>query len=182
MTTRMGGWNRTDAGCFAMSSRASHANAARHKVSTVMAGMRPSASKYVVFESPHAPEGPKMRTMASSTPAMTSTATMSPAAWRCRTLGSAAGAPTAGDGTASFAPDASVAPRRPSAARAASKHAAAKQGRAMATTTCWAGSMKPSSAKLISWRNGNAATMHHTAHANPCVFANRMTKRDANQK
>ena len=39
-----------------------------------------------------------------------------------------------------------------------------------------------SSAKLISWRNGNAATMHHTAHANPCVFANRMTKRDANQK
>ena len=45
MTTRMGGWNRTDAGCFAMSSRASHANAARHKVSTVMAGMRPSASK-----------------------------------------------------------------------------------------------------------------------------------------
>ena len=125
-----------------------------------------------------------MRTMASSTPAMTSTATMSPAAWRCRALGSAQpAAPGAGDGpVAGSAPAARAAPCRAPAARAASKHAAAKHGSAMATTTCWAGSMKPSSAKLMSWRNGNAATMHHTAHANPCVFANRMTKRDANQK
>ena len=115
-----------------------------------------------------------MRTIASSTPTMTSTATMSPAAWRCRALGSAPpAAPGAGDG-----PVAGSAP----AARAASKHAAAKHGSAMATTTCWAGSMKPSSAKLMSWRNGNAATMHHTTHANPCVVASRMTKRDANQK